>query len=42
MSRKIVGFYVIRGDEQIAWFASKVRAKSYAIKNGGIVQPEYA
>lgn len=39
--RKIVGFYVVHGGEQIAWFALKARARALAIQIGGTVQPEY-
>lgn len=42
MARKIVGFYVMRDGEQIAWFSLKARARAYAIQHGGSIQPEYA
>lgn len=38
--RKILGWYVVRDGEQIAWFHYKPSATAYAKEHGGILQPE--
>ena len=38
---KILGWYVVRDGEQIAWFKTKQSANAYAKQHGGISTPEF-
>jgi len=39
---KILGWYVVRDGEQIAWFKTKQSAAAYAKAHGGVPTPEFA
>jgi len=38
---KILGWYVVRDGEQIAWFKAKKSANDYAKIHGGVPTPEF-
>jgi hypothetical protein len=40
--KKLLGYYVMRDGEQIAWFSHRSSALDYARKVGGTIAPEYA